>query len=144
MNKGTYCLIIKLDNDKDIGIGKRPPVKFPGGFYCYVGSAMNNLEKRLCRHKSQEKTFRWHIDWFLEHARITGIKKIESQKRLECELSRDIEGLSEGTVMKKFGSSDCSCKTHLHYFIRNPTKEIDKLVRKWKTSSRPTRRKGSR
>lgn len=138
MNKGTYCLVMRLDKDSIIGIGKRPPVKFPRGFYCYVGSAMNNLEKRICRHMSKDKALKWHIDWLLEHAKIMGIKKIESQKRLECELSRDVEGLSEGLIMKRFGSSDCSCETHLHYFSRNPSREIDKLVKRWKTSSRPT------
>jgi Uri superfamily endonuclease len=144
MNKGTYCLVMKLDKDSNIGIGKKPAVKFPGGFYCYVGSAMNNLEKRICRHTSRDKAFKWHIDWLLEHARIMGIKKIESQKRLECELSRDVESLSELTVMGKFGSSDCPCETHLHYFSRNPSREIERLVEKWKTSSRPTREKRQR
>jgi Uri superfamily endonuclease len=144
MNNGTYSLVMKLDKDSIIVIGKMPPVKFPGGFYCYVGSAMNNLEKRICRHQSQDKALKWHIDWLLEHAKIMGIKKIESQKRLECELNRDVEDLSEGTVMSNFGSSDCSCKTHLHYFSRNPSREIERLVKRWKTSSRPTRKKRQR
>jgi Uri superfamily endonuclease len=144
MTKGTYCLVMKLDEDRDIEIGKRPAVNFPAGFYCYVGSAMNSLEKRICRHMSQEKRLHWHIDWFLEHARIVDVKRIESQKRMECGLSHDISKLSDETPMKGFGSSDCSCRTHLHYFRKDPSRELERLVKRWKISSRHTGKAGSR
>lgn len=132
MSKGTYCLVMKLDNNSDIKIGRRSAVTFPRGYYCYVGSAMNNLEKRINRHMSERKCFHWHIDWFLEYANIMGVKKIESDKRLECFLSREIASLSGGVIMKGLGSSDCSCETHLHFFTKNPSRQLNKLVRKWK------------
>lgn len=132
MSKGAYCLLMKLDVDSDIAIGRRPPARFLSGFYCYVGSAMNNLEKRIQRHMSQDKALHWHIDWFLEHARIVDVKSIESDKRLECGLSQDIARLSGRVLMRKFGSSDCSCESHLHYFRRDPSRELGGVVRKWK------------
>jgi Uri superfamily endonuclease len=144
MSKGTYCLIMRLDRSREIPIGRRPPVRFPGGFYCYVGSAMNSLERRICRHMSRDKALHWHIDWFLEHARIVDIKRIESQKRLECKLSRDVAGLADGIPMRGFGSSDCSCESHLHYFRGNPSGMIDRLVSKWKACSGHTGRTESR
>ncbi len=144
MTKGTYCLVMKLDKDRNIEIGTRPHVRFPSGFYCYVGSAMNSLEKRIGRHMSRDKALHWHIDWFLEHARIVDVKRIESQDRLECGLSRDIARLSGRVIMKGFGSSDCSCETHLHYFMRDPSRELERVVRKWKGLSGPTKKAGGR
>ena len=136
MTKGTYCLVMKLKDERKIPIGKRPPVRFPGGFYCYVGSAMNSLESRICRHQSKNKKLHWHIDWFLEHADIVDVKSIESNNRMECGLSQDIEALSDSTPMEGFGSSDCrTCRAHLHYFRENPSDKLDRLVEKWKSSS---------
>lgn len=134
MTKGTYCLIMKLDSPSDIRIGRRPPLRFPRGFYCYVGSALNSLEKRTGRHMSRNKRLHWHIDYFLEHARIVGIKSIESQNRLECMVSREVAGLADGVPMEGFGSSDCSCRSHLHYFRANPSGRIEGVMEKWKTS----------
>jgi N-glycosylase/DNA lyase len=130
MVKGTYCLIMRLDKSREIAIGRRPPAGFPAGFYCYVGSGMSSLEKRIGRHKSVYKHLHWHIDWFLKHARIIDVKRIESPRRLECMLSQEIARLSGRVVMRKFGSSDCSCETHLHYFGRNPSGRVDAVVRK--------------
>jgi Uri superfamily endonuclease len=132
MDKGAYCLVMRLKEEKQIPIGKKPPVKFLSGYYCYVGSAMNSLEKRICRHKSREKALHWHIDWLLEHAEIVDVKKAENENKVECGLSQDIASLSDKAV-KKFGCSDCRCETHLHHFKSDPSEKIDDLVRKWKT-----------
>ena len=145
MAGGTYCLVMRLDKDTDISIGRRPPVRFPAGFYCYVGSAMNSLEKRIGRHKSREKRLHWHIDWFLEHARIVEVKSIESNRRMECGLSRDIAGISDGIPMRGFGSSDCrDCKAHMYYFRGNPSVRLEGEVRKWRSSSGNTAREKGR
>ena len=133
--KGSYYLLMKLKEEREIPIGKRPPVRFPAGYYCYVGSAMNSLEKRICRHMSKEKNKHWHIDWFLEHADIEDVKKIESKKRLECDISQDVEEISDNVPMKGFGSSDCrTCSSHLYHFKKDPSGKLDRLVKKWKSS----------
>jgi Uri superfamily endonuclease len=134
MNKGSYVLVIRMDEDKDITIGKKGPAHFPGGFYCYVGSAMNNLEKRICRHMSDRKKNHWHIDWLLDHARITDVKSVESDRKIECDLNRDVAGIADDTPVKGFGSSDCrDCKAHLHFFGKDPSKDLDKVIEKWKS-----------
>ena len=117
--KGSYCLILKLERDEIIPIGKREN-NFPGGYYVYVGSALNNLEKRIQRHRSSDKKKFWHIDYFLEHAEIIGEKIIESSGRMECILSNRVKLLSDSEPMNGFGSSDCNCNTHLYYFETNP------------------------
>ena len=144
MDRGAYCLIMRLGVGKEIEAGRRPSVRFPKGYYCYVGSAMGGLEKRISRHLSREKRLRWHIDFFLEHARIVDVIRIESKERLECALSRKVEALSDCSPAKGFGSSDCLCRSHLHHFRENPARSIEKMVRKWKNSLGNTGREGKR
>jgi Uri superfamily endonuclease len=133
MERGTYCLLMKLKEKRNIKIGRKGVSAFPGGFYCYVGSAMNGLEKRMERHMSREKRLHWHIDWFLRHAEIVDVKRIISDERLECIISRGLEGIADSIPMEGFGSSDCrTCRSHLYYFRENPSEKLDELVGKWK------------
>ena len=46
--KGSYCLIINVEKDTKIKIGKKLGIiNFKKGCYVYVGSAMNSLESRV-------------------------------------------------------------------------------------------------
>ena len=128
MVKGVYCLLINLKYDSVIKIGKNN-VSFPKGYYCYVGSALNNLQKRIERHKSKNKKNHWHIDYFLEKAKILDVKTMETEEKLECWLSDKIKDLKSKVIMDKFGSTDCRCKTHLHYFEKDPSKDLDKIFK---------------
>lgn len=128
MNKGVYCLILHLKNKSSVQI-RHKRVLFPKGYYCYIGSALNNLQKRIERHRSKNKKKHWHIDYFLEKAKIIDVKTITTNKRLECWLSDRIKKLKSQAVTKKFGSTDCRCETHLHYFQKNPIKELDKIFK---------------
>lgn len=127
MNRGVYCLLIYLKNESSIKIGNKEAT-FPKGYYCYIGSALNNLQKRIERHKRKDKKKHWHIDYFLEKARIINIKTIKTGKRKECWLSNKIKNKGQVT-MKKFGSTDCSCEAHLHYFQKNPIKKLNKVFK---------------
>ena len=126
MSKGVYCLILKLDQDKIIKIGKLGIINFKKGYYCYVGSALNNLEKRIERHKSKNKKIHWHIDYLSRFGKITNIVTIKTEKKLECSLSRRISKIALSHI-KKFGCSDCNCHSHLYYFKKNPIKVITNL-----------------
>ena len=121
--KGTYLLIINIKKPAIIKIGSLGKIKFDKGDYVYVGSAMNNLEKRIKRHlkKSKDKKKYWHIDYLLanKNARIIKIIKKESNKKQECEIARKIAKIGKG--IKNFGSSDCNCKSHL-FEIKNLNK----------------------
>lgn len=128
MNKGVYCLVLYLEKEQNIEIRNRE-VAFPKGYYCYVGSALNNMEKRIERHKSSDKKFHWHIDYFLEKAKILDVKTIKTEKRKECWLNNKIRNLKGKMIMKKFGSTDCNCETHLHYFKKNPAKELNRIFK---------------
>ena len=102
----TYVLVMELFKDTEIEVGKLGTILFRRGTYTYVGSAPS--EKRLERHLKKEKKFHWHIDYFLEKARI---KRIYIVKGKECEVSKKIDL----PYVKGFGCSDCDCFSHLFY-----------------------------
>lgn len=118
---GIYNLIIKLSKKKDIKIGQLGSFVFPKGYYVYTGSAQNGLEKRIKRHVSSNKKFHWHIDYLLAYAKVIKVLRYVGRKD-ECKLNSVTEQ-SAGSIqiVKKFGSSDCNCATHLYYFENVPT-----------------------
>jgi len=111
--KGVYCLIIKVKTDIIQKIGALGKIKFDKGIYVYVGSAQNNLKKRIKRHLSKNKKIRWHIDYLLKN-NFVKIEKVfykKAAKREECEIACFLEKI--GKPIKNFGCSDCNCTSHL-------------------------------
>jgi Uri superfamily endonuclease len=45
--KGVYVLIISVDENIRVKVRSLSTVNFESGIYAYVGSAQNNLEKRI-------------------------------------------------------------------------------------------------
>lgn len=114
--KGCYCLIIELEKDSNIVIGKKlGNIQFDRGYYVYVGSAMNSLEKRIERHLSEEKKLHWHIDYILKDPKSRIVDVIFNiDVKVECEISKYLS--KQGAGIKDFGCSDCDCESHLYYF----------------------------
>jgi Uri superfamily endonuclease len=119
INKGAYCLIVKLAKDSEIKVGKLGTYFFEKGHYVYVGSAMNGLNQRIERHLKEKKKMHWHIDYLLKYAKIIDVLEIKNNKKLECFIASKVEQLSEGLVVG-FGCSDCKCESHLFYFKKKP------------------------
>lgn len=114
--KGTYCLIINLEDDNLIKVGSLGEILFKKGYYVYVGSAMNSLIARLRRHLSDDKKIHWHVDYLLlnKSSHISDIIYTTSEKKVECLLSTKIKESTD--FIPQFGCSDCDCKSHLFYF----------------------------
>jgi Uri superfamily endonuclease len=114
--KGTYCLIIHLKQNSQIKVGKLGEINFKGGYYIYVGSAMNSLGARIKRHLRENKKLFWHVDYLLsvQDAKIDYVMYVISDDKLECTLASQIS--KNGTLISGFGCSDCKCGSHLFYF----------------------------
>ena len=110
---GSYILLIKLLNEQLIKIGSLNTIRFPGGHYAYVGSAMRGFKSRLSHHLQGSKKPHWHIDYLLKKASISGILLCETEERTECTIA---EALSQqfGSI-PAFGCSDCRCRSHLFF-----------------------------
>ena len=120
--KGVYVLVTKLKKNSIIKVGKLGEINFLKGYYCYVGSALGksvNLENRIKRHKRLVKDkvgkLQWHIDYFLVNPNVSIIKTISFNGKKECKISNILERRADKTI-REFGSSDCKCKGHFHYF----------------------------
>ena len=129
MNRGIYCLVIQLLQQCQIKVGCLGTFKFSSGFYVYVGSAQNNLERRIARHLRRVKKCHWHIDYLLQYGEIIDVYSYEGEKDMECSISHKIGNLKNATIPAKgFGSSDCDCISHLWFFHDNPGNRIQKLM----------------
>jgi Uri superfamily endonuclease len=114
MMKGIYCLLINVKKDIKLKVGALGITPFKKGKYVYVGSAQNNLGKRVARHfRKKGKKLKWHIDYLLNsrNAKITNVEKIEAQKSAECLTA--LKYAKSGIPINGFGCSDCKCKSHL-------------------------------
>ena len=111
--KGVYVLIIRVDEDTDVNVGAIGRLTFKKGLYAYVGSAQNNLEQRVKRHIRKEKRRFWHIDYFLDNdaTKVIEVFHKQADKTEECAIAKVIG--ERGEPIDGFGSSDCSCKSHL-------------------------------
>jgi len=115
--KGSYILIIKLKENKTIQVGKLGKICFKKGFYLYVGSALNSLEKRIQRHLRHDKKTHWHIDYLLHYSKIINVFYKENNKREECNIVKKLD--KKLSSITGFGCSDCKCDSHLFYSSKN-------------------------
>lgn len=111
--KGSYLLLIELDKDKTISIGKIGKKHFIKGYYVYAGSALNNIEKRILRHLRENKKTHWHIDYLLNSGKIIKAFYKEKNVREECKIAKNLARFL--SPISGFGCSDCKCKSHLFY-----------------------------
>jgi sugar fermentation stimulation protein A len=118
-DRGSYLLILNLKRNQEIKVGKLGHVSFRKGFYIYVGSAMANLSKRMERHKRLRKKHHWHIDELRAAAEVHSVLAIRASDRLECEIAEALSRVTEWSVLG-FGSTDCSCETHLFGMTDDP------------------------
>ncbi len=119
-NTGSYLILITLETNKSIEVGRLGVIPFKKGFYIYTGSAMKILSQRIKRHLSKKKKhFHWHIDYLSAEADTLTSFPIYTEKNIECAMADNLKEIAD-TSVPGFGSSDCSCGSHLFYFKTNP------------------------
>ncbi len=123
-DSGVYLFAVELGRSRALTIGALGSVRFEKGWYLYVGSARRGLSARLARHQRTDagKLMRWHIDYLRAHARSVRSFPIPTRRDLECRLARDVTRISIGMV-PRFGSSDCSCPSHLFRLACDPLED---------------------
>ena len=85
---GVYALILKLSEDSIIEVGALGTVFFLKGYYVYIGSALNGLEKRVNRHLEKKKKLHWHIDYLVQISSVKEIIVAETTYKKECNIAR--------------------------------------------------------
>jgi sugar fermentation stimulation protein A len=129
-DRGSYIIILRLGRDWKLPIGGLGEVKFRKGYYLYAGSAMKDLSQRIARHRRLIKKKHWHIDHLREHAYFVAAIPIRTSGDLECSIAGELGTIANWQV-PDFGSSDCSCATHLFGMHDDPLHTrpfIDRLL----------------
>lgn len=117
VDKGNYCVIIRMKKNSRIKIGAKGMKEFEAGFYVYVGSALNSLSKRIKRHVSDDKKKHWHADYLLldKNTEVDEVIYTYCTDKIECQIANNIMKDSIDNI-EDFGCSDCNCVSHLYYF----------------------------
>lgn len=124
---GTYLLVLENSSMKRVVVGKLGRVRFSKGYYVYVGSGMNGVDRRVGRHYRDKKRFHWHIDYITpSHMPIRKSYTIRRSLNLEERIAMRCEKISHGSI-DGFGSSDSSRRSHLFFFSSPPQKRRDFL-----------------
>ncbi|MCW2278779.1 DNA/RNA nuclease SfsA [Heliophilum fasciatum] len=119
---GCYLLLLTLDKETPVTIGKLGERTLPPGHYVYVGSARKNLTQRVERHLRKRKNFHWHIDYLRDRASRCTALAVRTTEDLECTLAAAVQVLAVDEVAG-FGASDCRCTSHLFRFDAEPVRD---------------------
>ena len=116
---GSYTLVIHIDQDVYLPVGRLGVVRFSCAYYTYTGSALDSggLRARVGRHvRNVEKNrAHWHVDQLLGVGRVTEVWWRTGTEREECAWSASLATI--GTLHAPgFGASDCRCPGHLVRF----------------------------
>lgn len=121
-DKGTYVLIVYVDESVEISVGSLGLRTFLPGCYVYAGSALGrgatSLPNRLARHLKSAKRRHWHIDFLLtnKNASITAIVVFSGGQVSECTSCQHVKKEMKAKILVPgFGASDCAnrCDSHL-------------------------------
>ena len=123
--RGSYFLVIRLDEKKTVRT-RAKTFELSPGYYVYVGSAMNSLEKRVARHFRRKKRLHWHIDYLLKEAKLLRAYLIPSEIKLEEKLSREVSRFGE--PVEGFGAGDVKVSTNLYRFDDEPDEVLRKIL----------------
>jgi Uri superfamily endonuclease len=138
---GTYALILLAAADQLIEIGKLGRFAVQRGFYVYVGSACGpgGLRARTAHHERISQRPHWHMDYLRPASQLKEVWYAYSSNRLEHQWADALACLKGSTIpVVGFGSSDCSCKSHLFSFTAKPSIKLfrDELRSKCNATSK--------
>jgi sugar fermentation stimulation protein A len=126
-DRGSYLLIFYNQQRFTKVIGSLGEREFKKGYYVYVGSAMQALDKRIKRHLRKSKTVRWHLDYLSPGCmKIEKVYPIRRQDRIEEALARGLLEICDDYV-RDFGASDSGLPSHFFYFSNRPFRRRDFL-----------------
>ncbi len=131
--KGTYVLILRLNKDTDIIVGKLGKLMFRAGFYSYIGSALGTGGfKRVTRHfnvaNGKSHVRKWHIDYLLPQTDVICAVLLPTDVTLECTVAEKFAEIF--TEITGFGCTDCACRSHLFFSGTNPESNAANICNK--------------
>jgi len=122
--KGTYTLLIRVEEPTTVRVGALGDVSFEDALYAYTGSAFGTGGLlRIDRHAEvahcDNDARHWHVDYLLGSEETTLVGAFVTPDDAEDEIARVIEG----EPVPRFGASDSPCDSHLKRTTRGAVKE---------------------
>lgn len=123
--KGTYTLLIRIEEPTTVRVGALGDVRFEDALYAYTGSAFGSGGlKRIDRHarvaSGENDARHWHVDYLLGTDEATLVGAFVTPDDAEGEIARSIEG----EAVPRFGASDSSCNSHLKRTTLESVEEV--------------------
>jgi Uri superfamily endonuclease len=118
-HKGSYLLLLELPKPQTLTVGALGALDFTPGLFAYAGSARGpgGLAARLRHHLRRCRRCHWHIDYLRMKAPVVAIwtgRATANGCLSECQLADRLgRRLPFCLPFKGFGSSDCTCDSHL-------------------------------
>jgi Uri superfamily endonuclease len=127
MDRGSYCLILS-SRGAHAAVGALGVIHFPQGWYVYCGSAQGpgglaRVSRHIRVHREGMSSPRWHIDYILcsnAFRLVAAVSAPDQEREYECRIATSLSG----KPCAGFGSSDCSCHSHLFFYRKNPKIEV--------------------
>lgn len=121
---GTYALLLRAADERDVDIGALGEMRVHPGLYVYVGSAFGpgGLRARVERHARGDGARHWHVDYLRAVTTPEAVWYTHDPERRECTWAEILRSLPGATVpLDGFGASDCNCSAHLARFGEIPS-----------------------
>lgn len=124
-DRGCYAIMLHLRRETPIPTGALGTVRYPPGWYLYVGSARQGLQARINRHRRRgRKKLHWHIDYLREETSWVEAFPFRGPGRDEASLVEAFLPLADSSI-PRFGASDSTCESHLLHFHQDPRRSRD-------------------
>jgi sugar fermentation stimulation protein A len=120
--RGIYCVVLYNDDVRTVAVGGLGTITCPPGYYIYFGSGGTQIFRRVDHHRMMRKRHHWHIDYLRSVMKFVTAIPVVGVAGPECRFRREIEPFW-GEAVPGFGSSDCSCGSHLLYGSGNPLED---------------------
>lgn len=120
---GTYALGLVAVTVTCLQIGRLGTLYVRPGFYVYLGSAFGpgGVRGRLAHHQRLAARPHWHIDYLRPYVQLAHIWYSYALQRYEHQWAQAVNGAPGVTIpLAGFGASDCTCASHLFFFLKQP------------------------
>jgi len=120
---GTYVLLFACRAPACCAVGRLGRVTLEPGYYLYVGSAFGpgGVRARVARHVRRDKSRHWHLDYLCEVLDPLEVWYTLDAARREHALAAALGAWPGLSGVRRFGSSDCACGSHLFATRRPPS-----------------------
>lgn len=135
--KGSYALVLRLEEEAMVSVGKLGRFLFPPGIYVYCGNAFGPGGLRARVHRHLRGGFRqphWHIDYLISTAQIWQVHFAVTMTPLECRWSQALAGQKGAFIpARRLGAMDCrsGCPAHLVGFPDDLGSVVERMVSRW-------------